>query len=229
MTFFSEARKPNAAPAIDVIPPESPATFRRAAPRLDSRIAVDAEFCDLGPVASDPDEERYAEVRRSFRSGALGKHAFVTAPEPSLMPRAFDLARRGLREGSRLAFWTSVLVLSAASFWTAGGHALAERLSKAPPLTISAVETRILDSDNGAVLVVEGWVKNATSRARDMPFLVLETDRGGGRVMVDTGRQRLEPGESVSFTGRLAMRSDEPDTNLRISFLEEKRVARLAH
>lgn len=220
--FFNASRPDDSCLQVELIPPEKQAFSRRRAPFFREPVS-DADFYDLGPADSlaDDDGAGEAPVKRA-PSGA----SFVHREPYGLLPRLPDRVELGVRS-ARSFFWTGVVVLSAASFWLAGGHALAERMKADPPLTISAVETRILDSGGVSVIVVEGWVKNSTGKARDLPFLLLETGDGVEPVAVDTGRSRLEPGESVSFTGRIAMPS-RGDASLRISFADGKRLAALA-
>jgi hypothetical protein len=190
----------------DLIPPERPAAPRPRQPVIETGPVVDAEFREVAQLARDcAPEERFAEVPRSPRAA------------PRVRPAA--IATGGLARAS--AFWAVVAVLSAGSFWFAGGHALAERLAGRPTFAISDVDTMIVTTAGREVLLVAGRVENRSGSAKTAPVVLVKA--GAERHAVDIGRKNLEAGETVTFSGRLAAPADK-DATIRVSLVDMQTV-----
>jgi hypothetical protein len=195
---------------MDLIPPPAPVRERRRCMLADSTV-IDAEFEDIpaGAERAGPCEgSRPSQFQR----------ARVATPCAAITPRVaiFERARETV---SRMAFGICVIALSATSFWLAGGHALASRLAGPGSLSITDVDTRIVESAGQNILVVSGWIENRTSDEQPVPPLVLQGDPEGPVAQVHSPIGRLPAGGRVSFEGRLAAPSGEAGS-IRISFAE---------
>ncbi len=201
--------------AIDIIPPERGAPMRLQPLFLDDARVSDAEFRDLGKSVGVPgDGERFHEVPR---------HSAASTPQPA--PRADRFAASRLSLTGPGMFAAGVVVLSAASFWLFGGHALAGR-AVADQLAISDVETKFVEADGQWLLDVKGKVENRGRRGAAVPLILLETANGRA-VAVEPASSRLGAGASLAFATRLALGEDE-SSHLRISLAQEADLAHLA-
>ncbi|VVT29824.1 conserved hypothetical protein [Rhizobium sp. EC-SD404] len=171
--------------SIDVIPPQN---FTRQAPRGaligDPRV-VDAEFIDIDSVA-----ETGVRFREVARAAAMSPEI-----ELSAAPR-----RRGRGDA---AFWTALVLLSAATFWISGGHALAKLTGYGPQIQVTDVNSHIVATRLGDVLFITGRVENGGDRAISLPQVHVNVGDTFALADLIAGTERLAAGGSVRFEARI--------------------------
>lgn len=198
---------------IDLIPPapsRADGAFRAAMPIRP--VAVDAEFIEIGRAVPGETGRRYREVPRArpvASDAASGRAAFERDEERA------DTAAAWRNRG----FWGAVAVLSLASFWYSGGHALASRLAGGGSLRIAALETRVVADKDRRILVVSGRIENRTREERALPPLVVDTGTRSGIAVVALDRDMLAPGDATRFEARLEQ-PDDPEARIRVSFAQ---------
>lgn len=206
---------------VDLIPPAPSrgGAFRSARPT--HPVAIDAEFIEIGRAVPGETSRRYREVPRT-PPAARDLPVRPVRPEQGDEERADSAAAWRSR-----GFWSAVAVLSLASFWYSGGHALAGRLVGGGSLTIAALETRVVADKDRRILVVSGRIENRTREERALLPLVVDTGTQRGLAVVSLDREMLAPGDATRFEARLEQ-SDDPRARIRVSFARsaEQIVAR---
>jgi hypothetical protein len=213
MSFFTRSRA-DAPLKGDLIPAEPPrgVVFRNPLLADGARI-IDAEFVDVGKAG--PADVRRAAINRP--NPLRSERSFFVAPDDrGLTRRLSTRLSAGLSGG--WAFGALVAVLSALSFWLAGGHALAGKpASDAGRLAIEQVESRIVEASGRRILVVDGTLANHGRRITALPQIAVAAD--GAVHAIEPAASFLDPGKRQAFHGRF-LAPEGADWTVAVSFFQ---------
>lgn len=170
-----------------------------------------------------------AQPRAAWRAHAATDADFtVVAAEPvsperpsmeaasAVASAGMEMLRKGVlgtpdAGGSRNAgplFWAIGVLIAAASFWAAGGHALLPRPAALaePLLRIENLRTAVRPSDAIDVLFIDGEIVNAGGVSAAAPALEMTVrDLSGGtiRYSLGSGQSTIAPAGRFAFASRL--------------------------
>jgi hypothetical protein len=176
---------------------------------------VDAEFVTL-----DPGE----------RSDRSADEIFLrpTAADAADMPQldGMDMLRRHANRALPAAnpnraspsFWVAGVIVAAAAFWIAGGHAVVRpaiaAMDSAPPesgLRIASVVSQVDRSGNRPVLLIDGQAVNdgvETAAVPPLDIQVISPAGGLTRYKLGTAGRPLDSGQTFAFSSRLDLPKD---------------------
>lgn len=173
-------------------------------------IVVDPVTADMGPSVPTMD--------------TTASPAQANAPMPDL--NGMDMLRRRVltaQSSSARAgptFWAAGIVIAAAGFWIAGGHAvfrqaLASPAEAAPQLRIASVISKVDRSGVRPVLQIDGQAVNDSTNRMTMPPLkiqVLSPVGGSMEYKLGTAGSPVEGGGTFAFSSRLDLPKDGVST-----------------
>jgi len=184
------------------------------------------------PASGSIIDADYVVVEPKLRVELAGRPGGQLPPETDRLPpgrldlpasSGMDMLRRVGEASSRPAngragpiFWTVGILVSASTFWVAGGHALVSdsMLSPGPQhdgLRIASVVSRVDRSGVNPVLFVDGKAVNDSETSVSLPPLqihVVSTEGSSTLYKLGTAGQSLDGGDSFDFSSRLNLPKD---------------------
>lgn len=208
-------------PAVFPDAPSGEETQALLTAELEQASSVDAQ---ISAVAAEREEARAAregagDVPAASRSGALRRRlaggkarrppASVRLPRDLAWPAG--LVAAGLVVAAGL-IWQRQLAVRAAPQLAAVYEAIGLPVNLRG-LTLTSVESSLVEELQGRFLVVEGDVTNIAKASNAVPLIEVAVKDAGGRTLytwtAEPPRRSLEPAELVRFRARLASPPDE--------------------
>ncbi len=225
-------------PAAFPEPPSEAETQALLAEELERAAAIDAEISALAAETSaqgSPEEQPAVEAPVAAAPKRRGKRP----AKPSQAPEAF--LRRGGAGRPAAAALAGLALLGLVVWQREAAVRLAPQLAglfetigmpvNVRGLSLSSVESGVVDDGQNRFLVVEGDVTNVARSKTAVPMIeVAVKDAGGATLytwMTEPPRASLEPAELIRFRARLAS-PPEQGQSVRVRFTSAQSAANLA-